>query len=181
MSRHLLLWVALACATAFAEDPAMRPGRQALDKYQTYVREAEAGIQREIQSPTYLWAARSPARWERVRGGEAVVESWNAQGDFDIGDALDPRLDRRLLHLWREAHASRRVPPELRRPQELLPARGHRFPLAGTRRQPVSALLPAGEEEDPDRGSQHRAHGRLTTRSALRGWSPVPTPRASRR
>lgn len=88
MRRDLLLWFALACATAFAEDPAMRPGRQALDKYQTYVREAEARIQQEIQSPTYLWAARSPARWERVRGGEAVVESWNAQGDTDIGDAL---------------------------------------------------------------------------------------------
>ena len=88
MRRDLLLWFALACATAFAEDPAMRPGREPLEKYQAYVRQAEARIQQEIQSPTYLWAARSPARWERVRGGEAVVESWNAQGDSDIGDAL---------------------------------------------------------------------------------------------
>jgi hypothetical protein len=83
-----LLWVALACATASAADPAMRPGREVLNTYQTYVREAEAGMQQEIQSPAYLWAARSPARWERVRGGEAVVEPWNAQGDSDIGDAL---------------------------------------------------------------------------------------------
>jgi hypothetical protein len=88
MPRDLLLWVTLACATAFAGDPAMRPGRKPLDKYQTYVREAEARMQQEIQSPTYLWAARSPARWERVRSGEAVVEPWNAQGDSDIGDAL---------------------------------------------------------------------------------------------
>ena len=66
----------------------MWPAREPLDKYQAYVREAEAGIQREIHSPTYLWAARSPARWERVLSGEPVVESWNAQGDSDIGDAL---------------------------------------------------------------------------------------------
>jgi len=88
MPRDLLLWVTLACATASAADPARRPGREALNTYQTYVREAEARMQQEIQSPTYLWAARSPARWERVRSGEAVVEPWNAQGDSDIGDTL---------------------------------------------------------------------------------------------
>ena len=88
MPRNLLLWLTLACAAASAEDPAMWPAREPLDKYQAYVREAEAHIQLEIQSPTYLWAARSPARWERVRGGEAVVEPWNAQGDSDVGDAL---------------------------------------------------------------------------------------------
>jgi hypothetical protein len=76
----LLLWVTLACAAGFAEDPA--------NKYQAYIRETEVRIQQEVQSPTYLWAERSPARWERVRAGEAVVESWNAQGDIDIGDAL---------------------------------------------------------------------------------------------
>jgi hypothetical protein len=76
----------LACATASAEDP--WPKRESLDQYQAYVRKAEAGIQREIQSPAFLWAAQSPALWERVRAGEAVVESWNAEGDSGIGDAL---------------------------------------------------------------------------------------------
>lgn len=88
MPRRLLLWITLACAPGLARDPDKWPARESLEKYQAYIHEAETRIQREVQSPIYLWAEQSPARWARVRGGEAVVEPWNAQGDSDIGDAL---------------------------------------------------------------------------------------------
>jgi hypothetical protein len=85
--RHLWLWTLLACSAGFAEDPERWPTREAVEKYEAYVHQAEARIQREVQTQTYLWAAQSPARWARVRAGEAVVEPWNSEGAIDIGDA----------------------------------------------------------------------------------------------
>ena len=57
-------------------------------KYEAYIRATEARIRDEVRSATYLWAARSPARWQRVRSSRVAVEPWSETGDSDIGDAI---------------------------------------------------------------------------------------------
>jgi hypothetical protein len=83
-----LLWAVLVCPAGLADDGGPTLKREPLEKYQAYIRETEARIQQEVSSPKYLWAAQSPARWERVRAGEVIVETWNAKGDSHIGDAI---------------------------------------------------------------------------------------------
>ena len=86
---RLLLGAAFLSALGLAEDDStlsLKPEPRA--KYEAYIRAAEARIQNEIRSPTYLWSERKPARWQLVRDGQVVVEPWNESGDLDIGDAI---------------------------------------------------------------------------------------------
>ncbi|MGA2182688.1 MAG: hypothetical protein ABSH47_06630 [Bryobacteraceae bacterium] len=87
--KTLLLGAAIVGALGFAEDDgatSLEPEPRA--KYEAYIRATEARIQHEVRSATYLWSARSPARWQLVRSGQVVVEPWNETGDSDIGDAI---------------------------------------------------------------------------------------------
>lgn len=79
----------LVCAVGLADDGgtvSLKPGLQ--QKFEAHVREVEARIDREVHSSTYLWSAQLPARWERVRRGEAVVEPAQGKGDFHVGDGI---------------------------------------------------------------------------------------------
>jgi hypothetical protein len=79
----------LALAALVGDDGgtvSLKPGLG--QKFDAYVRGADARIDREVRSSTYLWAAESPERWARVRRGEAVVEPAEGKGDFHVGDGI---------------------------------------------------------------------------------------------
>ncbi len=77
----------------FAESRLIPPLKSDLQqKYDAYIAATEARIQREVRSPGFLWAERSPRRWARVREGGVVVEPWNARGETPFGHGL--------LHDW---------------------------------------------------------------------------------
>jgi hypothetical protein len=87
--KKLFLTAALLGVISLADDgnlPPLKPAVQA--KYDDYVRAAEARIQDEVQSPTFLWTQGSPARWQLVRGGQVVAEPSGKTGDLDIGSAI---------------------------------------------------------------------------------------------
>jgi hypothetical protein len=82
------VWAVLACTSGLAGDAGPTLQWEPREKYEAYIRETEARIQREVHSPTYLWTVQLPVRWERVRRGEVVVETWNSKGDLHIGEAI---------------------------------------------------------------------------------------------
>ena len=83
----LLLFLAtIALAPSCSGDTVLR--QEAERRYDEYIRDTEARIDREVRSPDYLWSARSPGRWERIRAGEVAVEPWRGNGDSEIGDAI---------------------------------------------------------------------------------------------
>jgi hypothetical protein len=83
----------LVCASETGEIPALPPLKGDLQqKYDAYIAATEARIEREVRLTPFLWAERSPERWQRVRKGEIVVEPWNARGRTELGNGL--------LHDW---------------------------------------------------------------------------------
>jgi hypothetical protein len=87
--KKLILAAALLGVIGLAGDGNLPPLKPAVQtKYEAYVRAAEARIQDEVQSPTYLWSQRSPARWQLVHGGQVVAEPSGKTGDLDIGSAI---------------------------------------------------------------------------------------------
>ena len=85
----VLLCVSFVCAAGLDEAPALPPLKGDLQqKYDAYIAVTEARIQREVHSSAYLWAERSPERWQRVRKGGVVVEPWNAHGETEVGNGL---------------------------------------------------------------------------------------------
>jgi hypothetical protein len=81
--------LALAATVALAGDTSLPPLKPAIQaQYEAYIRAAEAHIHDEVRSPAYLWAERSPARWQRVRDGQVAVEPFGKTGDSDIGGAI---------------------------------------------------------------------------------------------
>jgi len=80
----LLLWAASA---SFGQPDITPLRREPLEKYDAYIRQTEARIEREVHSPTFLWSSQSPARLERVRAGAVVTEPGNGRGDVHLGGA----------------------------------------------------------------------------------------------
>jgi hypothetical protein len=80
--------VSLLCGVGFAAGEMGWPRRESLDQFEVYIRGTESRIEREVHTPTFLWASQSRDRERRVRSGGVVVEPWIARGDSEIDDAL---------------------------------------------------------------------------------------------
>jgi hypothetical protein len=86
---HTLALAVLVCACARAEDGGLATLKPSLQvKFDAYVRETEARIDREVHSSTYLWCAQDPERLARVRRGETVIEPVHGKGDIHVGDGI---------------------------------------------------------------------------------------------
>lgn len=80
--KKLLLAAAFLGAIGLADDSSLPPIKPEIRaKYEAYIRAAEARIQDEGRSPTWVWP-------QQLRTGQVVVEPSNKTGDSDIGGAI---------------------------------------------------------------------------------------------
>jgi hypothetical protein len=77
-------WIAVAALLASATQAAeLKP--QTMEAFDRYVRQAE---QRLDARTTFLWADESPARAQRVRQGDIVIEPLVGKGDLSVSGGL---------------------------------------------------------------------------------------------
>jgi hypothetical protein len=59
-----------------------------LEAFATYIRDAEAAMERSLDATTFLWSDASPERAQKVRGGQVVAQFWSGRGPVKVPSGL---------------------------------------------------------------------------------------------
>jgi hypothetical protein len=62
--------------------------KQTLESFASYVRDAEAAIEKNLGAEPFLWTDANPARAQRVQAGEIVAEFWSGHGPVKVPNGL---------------------------------------------------------------------------------------------
>ncbi len=61
---------------------------ETLQAFETYIREAETGMEQTLEGPLFLWSGRDAKRAKQVRQGKIVAELWRGKGPDKVPAGL---------------------------------------------------------------------------------------------
>ncbi|MBZ5679662.1 MAG: hypothetical protein LAO24_06120 [Acidobacteriia bacterium] len=59
-----------------------------LDAFDTYIRQTEAAMERDLSDGPFLWSDASPERAQQVRRGQVVAQFWSGRGPAKVPNGL---------------------------------------------------------------------------------------------